>query len=192
MVRVESGRPYGLLGADDSGRSALLRRWAAEWPGAGLADPRHLHAARDHAVVLLDEPLAGLDDTGARAVTEQMRVLARQRPLVIGTCRTGLVRELCRTVGLVRDGEVIREGLVADLLPVRGYEVRVRGLLEPHWAEWFPGATLATGNGETRLCLGQPDQATLHGVLGRVRDLGMPVVAVTPLWPDLDEIMGGN
>lgn len=59
------------------------------------------------------------------------------------------------------------------------YQVRVRGYLDPQWAEWFCGMTIThDANGDTVLAGLVVDQAALHGVLTRVRDLGLTLVSV--------------
>jgi len=60
------------------------------------------------------------------------------------------------------------------------YEIRVRGGLGPGWAAWFDGLSVtAAPDGTTLLCGDLVDQAALFGVLGRIRDLGLPLVSVT-------------
>jgi hypothetical protein len=59
------------------------------------------------------------------------------------------------------------------------YEIRLRGHLEPRWADWFDGLTLTQeSDGTTVLSGSVVDQAALHGLLGKVRDLGLPLIAV--------------
>jgi len=58
------------------------------------------------------------------------------------------------------------------------YEIRVEGHLTADWSDWFEGLTVCQDkNGETILS-GPLDQAALHGVLAKVRDLGLTLVAV--------------
>ena len=60
------------------------------------------------------------------------------------------------------------------------YEIRVEGHLAADWSDWFEGlAVCQDKNGETILS-GLLDQAALHGVLAKVRDLGLTLVAVNP------------
>jgi len=60
------------------------------------------------------------------------------------------------------------------------YIIRVKGHLASHWAAWFDGLTITNApNGEALLSGPLPDQAALHGVLIKVRDLGLPLLAVT-------------
>ena len=64
------------------------------------------------------------------------------------------------------------------------YEIRLKGHLDDRWAAWFGGLTITReDNGET--CLTGPvvDQAALHGLLRKVRDLGMPLVSVMHVDP---------
>ena len=66
----------------------------------------------------------------------------------------------------------------------RSYEIRVKGHLEDRWAEWFDGLTLAAASDGTTLIHGPVvDQAALHGVLRTLRDLGLPLISVTPEGP---------
>jgi hypothetical protein len=59
------------------------------------------------------------------------------------------------------------------------YEIQVKGVLDAHWAEWFDGLDVRA-EGDTTVISGPiPDQAALHGVLAKVRDLGLPLLAVT-------------
>ncbi|RFU21834.1 hypothetical protein [Geodermatophilus marinus] len=64
------------------------------------------------------------------------------------------------------------------------YEIRLAGRLDDRWATWFDGMTLTTADGTTVLSGPLADQAALHGVLARIRDLGLPLVAVTRLDAD--------
>lgn len=59
------------------------------------------------------------------------------------------------------------------------YEIRVKGQIDSQWADWFGGLTITpTDDGQT--CLTGPviDQAALHGLLKKVRDLGLPLISV--------------
>jgi hypothetical protein len=59
------------------------------------------------------------------------------------------------------------------------YEIRVRGRLGPEWSAWFDGLTIShQPQGETVLSGPVPDQAALHGILIKIRDLGLPLVSV--------------
>jgi len=63
------------------------------------------------------------------------------------------------------------------------YEIRVEGHLATDWSDWFEGLTVCQEvNGETVLS-GPLDQAALHGVLAKVRDLGLVLVAVNRVIP---------
>ena len=55
------------------------------------------------------------------------------------------------------------------------YEIRVQGRLDPHWSEWFNGLTISyDADGNTVLRGPLVDEAALHGVLNKVRDLALP------------------
>ena len=65
------------------------------------------------------------------------------------------------------------------------YEIRLRGRLDPRWSDWFDGLGLTTGpDGVTTLRGPVVDQAALHGLLHRLRDLGLPLISVTEIQPD--------
>jgi hypothetical protein len=64
------------------------------------------------------------------------------------------------------------------------YEIRIKGHLDDKWADWFEGLTITReDNGETLLTGPVVDQAALHGVLRKVRDLGMPLLSVSRVRP---------
>jgi hypothetical protein len=59
------------------------------------------------------------------------------------------------------------------------YEIRLKGHLDQRWADWFSGLTItALPDGETLLSGPVIDQAALHSVLRKVRDLGLPLLSV--------------
>jgi hypothetical protein len=62
------------------------------------------------------------------------------------------------------------------------YQIRVKGHLGSQWTDWFGGLTVTLGDdGDTLLTGPVVDQAALHGLLKKVRDLGMPLVSVVSL-----------
>ena len=65
------------------------------------------------------------------------------------------------------------------------YEIRVKGLLGAQWSAWFDGLMLTEASDGTTAIRGPVvDQAALHGLLQRLRDLGIPLVSLTPVSSD--------
>ena len=65
------------------------------------------------------------------------------------------------------------------------YEIRLMGHLEPRWASWFGGLSLtAESDGSTVIHGPVADQAALHGLLRKVRDVGLPLISVTRVGPE--------
>jgi hypothetical protein len=61
------------------------------------------------------------------------------------------------------------------------YQVRITGQLDSRWADWFEGLAITLDGGDTLITGPVVDQAALLGLLKRVRDLGLPLVSVTPM-----------
>jgi hypothetical protein len=83
----------------------------------------------------------------------------------------------------------VKEGQMSDMStgPHRSpdrYEIRLRGHLDSRWAAWFDGLNLTNESDGTTIIHGPvADQAALHGLLQKVRDLGLPLVSVTQVQP---------
>ena len=64
------------------------------------------------------------------------------------------------------------------------YEIRLKGHLDARWSAWFDGLTVTHGSDGTTIIHGSvADQAALHGLLQKTRDLGLPLISVTPAGP---------
>jgi hypothetical protein len=64
------------------------------------------------------------------------------------------------------------------------YEIRIKGHLDARWAEWFEGLTITLEeDGSTLLSGPVVDQAALHGLLKKIRDLGLPLLSINPVEP---------
>lgn len=62
------------------------------------------------------------------------------------------------------------------------YQIRIKGHLDRGWTDWFEGLTITQEEGGDTLLTGPVvDQAALHGLLRKVRDLGMPLLSVNPV-----------
>ena len=66
--------------------------------------------------------------------------------------------------------------------PVR-YEIRVDSVLDDQWADWFGGLQLGSDGTHTVIIGLLPDQPALHGLLAKIRDLGLCLISVRRLDP---------
>jgi hypothetical protein len=68
-------------------------------------------------------------------------------------------------------------------------EIRLKGHLEARWVKWFDGLAITLEeNGNTLLSGPVADQAALHGILKKVRDIGLPLLSVNSVEPDNEEV----
>jgi hypothetical protein len=68
------------------------------------------------------------------------------------------------------------------------YEIRLKGHLDSRWAAWFDGLSLTHDSGGTVISGPVLDQAALHGLLQKVRDVGIPLVSVAQVDPDEPDV----
>jgi len=69
------------------------------------------------------------------------------------------------------------------------YEIRLKGHLEARWVKWFDSLAIRLEeDGDTLLTGPVVDQAALHGLLKKVRDLGLPLLSVNSVEPDAEEV----
>lgn len=72
------------------------------------------------------------------------------------------------------------------------YKIRIRGRLDDHWSDWFDGLTITPREGGDTLLTGPViDDAALHGLLKKVRDLEMPLISVNRVEPDQGDVNKG-
>lgn len=71
---------------------------------------------------------------------------------------------------------------------IKIYEIKIRGRLEDHWTDWFEGLVLAYEDDGTTTIQGPfPDQAALHSILLKIRDLNLTLISVAELESNLED-----
>lgn len=82
------------------------------------------------------------------------------------------------------------EASAVDADPVQHYEIRVEGRLTPRWSAWFDGLDIeAAADGTTVIRGPIVDQAALHGLLQKLRDVGIPLLSLTEIpFPTTNEL----
>jgi ABC-type multidrug transport system ATPase subunit len=170
----------------------------SSWPGSAWTWIRlslAIALVSDPKVVLLDEPAIGLDETDARTLMGMLAELGRAagKTVVVATRQVGLVREYCDRVIVLDRGRIAFDCRAPDLRRVRladVYRITVGGQLDDAWSDWFDGMRIATTDaGATVLTGPVPDQSALHGLLTKVRDLGLPLLALCRVEPDARDVL---
>jgi hypothetical protein len=149
----------------------------------------------DSPILLLDEPTECLDEAEAQAflgtLAERGRTLCKT--VVLATRRLGLARAICDRIVMLDRGQLFLDRRTSDpcwpkLTDV--YRITVGGQLDAEWSEWFEGMRLdLSGIGTTALIGPVPDQSALHGLLVKVRDLGLPLLALSRVEPDARDVL---
>lgn len=187
-LNVYAGETLGLLGPAGAGKSTLLRLMAGEIrPDVGQV------AVASHPPVLLDEPLTDAASPEGRRLRNQIHRWTREegRAVVLATPHAAVAHALCDRVALLSAGCLLAERPAADLAPLLAeerYRIRVRGRLDPHLSRWFDGFQIDPGATDTALTGLVPDQSALRAVLTRAFDLGLTLLDVTRLEPDLEPL----
>jgi hypothetical protein len=84
-----------------------------------------------------------------------------------------------------RTNDATGDASAAERPGVPQYEIRVEGHLGTRWAAWFDGLSLSDEDDGTTVIRGPVvDQAALHGLFQKLRDVGIPLVSVTPVTDD--------
>lgn len=143
------------------------------------------------AFLILDEPTEFLDLQTESSVHVWLRQLVRENGanVVIATRNASVARALCQHAILMRAGEIILDQAIEDLPGmIQGdfYQFRLQAELDSGRSLWFGGLALIADQNETLLLTVMEDQAALHGLLGRIRDLSIPILSVEKVTPSLD------
>ena len=177
-----------LHGMDAAGAAAATMQWLERLEVADRADSKvealshgnqqrvQLAAAlvHDPEVLVLDEPLAGLDPTGIDAIGQVLVEQARSgRCVLFSSHQLDLVENLCETVAIIDHGRLVASGTVDELATsgARRLTVRVEGDRQGSWARAIPGVSVSEINGgEVRLVL--DDHTDSDKVLDAARAAG--------------------
>jgi ABC-2 type transport system ATP-binding protein len=148
----------------------------------------------DPKILLLDEPASSLDLYETDLVFSLIKQQAYERgaAVLLSTRRPQVIKKLCDRVVVLRQGRLLVDGAVPELRHViRGayYRIRIRGELDCGRSAWFDNVALVVENDKTILFGDIKDQAALHGLLAKVRDLGLELISVERFDPGVDQIL---
>jgi ABC-2 type transport system ATP-binding protein len=149
----------------------------------------------DPPIVMFDDPTLALDERSVHAVQQWIIDLAHEqgKTVLLTTCQPSVASAICDRVVLMRQGRLVADLPTAELRTMlRGnqYQILVKGQLGSQWSEWFDGLTVLPGGGDETILRGTiVDQAALHGLIGKVRDLALPLLAVTREELSLDDVL---
>jgi ABC-2 type transport system ATP-binding protein len=147
----------------------------------------------DPPIILLDEPTLGLDYQASRTVKEWIAKLAREqgKTVVLTTHQLDMAQSLCDRVAIIRKGQLLADQPLKELLHLfrqEHYEIKVKGHLSDRASGWFEGLHVCAENGDTILSGRIEDQEVLHGHLTRVRDLSLPLLSISRVEPNLEDV----
>jgi hypothetical protein len=80
-----------------------------------------------------------------------------------------------------------------DLSHTVTYQIKIQGQLDEYWSNWFDGLTMVYDEYDNTIVTVQvADQSALYGLLKKVRDLGLPLISVNVVTPDIASRRGGS
>jgi len=147
----------------------------------------------DPPILLLDEPTLGLDVQAARTIKELVRRLAQDhhKTIILTTHQLDMAQELCNRLAIISQGRIIANQPKNDLLGLfreEYYQIKVTGKLADQEHAFFAGLDIIEENDYTLLSGPIADQDTLHAILSRLHQLGLPLVHANLAEPDLEDI----
>ena len=197
------GRLRGRSGAELKARAEWLLRHLDLWErrndlvrefSRGMQQKIAIASAliADPPILLLDEPIVGLDVHAARTVKGWVRSLAEEdgKTVLLTTHQLDVAQQVCDRVAIMREGRLLADQPVSELLGrfrQDRYRIRVQGRLDGH-LDRFPGMAVTNERGDAILSGAITEQARLHEVLGIIRELGLPLVSVERVAADLEEV----
>ena len=147
----------------------------------------------DPSIVLLDEPTLGLDIQAARTVKEWIGKLVSERgkTVILTTHQLDIAQELCHSVAIMRKGQLLANQPLSELLHLfreERYQIKLKGRLERDQVEDWSGWSMQIEDGETLLEGIVADQNALHALLEKVYQLGLPLLSIMCVEPDLEDV----
>lgn len=147
----------------------------------------------DPPIVLLDEPTLGLDLPAARTVKEWVLKLAREqgKTLVLTTHQLDMAQALCDQIAIMRRGQLLANRPLAELLHffrAEHYQIKVKGHLDTSQRQLFDTMEVENENGESTISRTVSSQEELYEMLDRIHATGLPLLAVTRVEPNLEEV----
>jgi ABC-2 type transport system ATP-binding protein len=147
----------------------------------------------DPPVILLDEPTLGLDVQSARTVRRWIRRLVDEvgKTVILTTHQLGMAEELCDRVGIMREGRLVANQPVDELLRLSSedlYLIKYVGQTTEWIGTHFPQLLEGSENGLQTLKGVVEDQAALYQLLEHLRESGSRLHSVLKQEPDLEEV----
>lgn len=149
----------------------------------------------DPDILLLDEPTLGLDVSSARKIKDMMFNLAKNegRSILLTTHQMDLVEELADRVGIIRSGNLVREGTISDLKSIFKsyiYKLKIKGqfTIPETWTKSYKARILIGQNEYTEIELDCKNKAGMYKVLNDLQEQKRDIISFNRLEEDMEEV----